>query len=179
MSGLDRNSLQQYDRIDSPDSLLFQRGPIIASRMAYTAICATCRRARCAAHAGPAKRPAAYGPTRLEREPRVGARLQAAVVRKAERTCRPAPGERRAHGACRRLQRHADRHRCVRARALGRRRTVSAGGAESLSSTVRSDRLCRRGTNGLQTLGMPRTASSIAAVSSINNMGRRAQFTEI
>src|SRR5690349_18991153 len=69
---------------------------------------------------------------------RTKVRLQAALVREATGTCGRPACERRAGRARRRLQRHADRTRRLRAGALGRRRAVPAGNARSLSPADRA-----------------------------------------
>jgi Endonuclease/Exonuclease/phosphatase family len=62
----------------------------------------------------------------------------AALVREADGLRRSAPGQQRAGGSGRRLQRDADRARRLCAGALGRRRPVQAGGARGLSPPGRA-----------------------------------------
>ena len=70
--------------------------------------------------------------------PRAGAevRLQARLVRAPDRARAQAAQIRRARGPLRRLQRHADRSRCLQARALGRRCCVLPGNARAYRRLV-------------------------------------------
>ena len=90
-------------------------------------------------HRGGGRRRACRLPLPAERQSGAGpeVRLQAALVRAADRARRDAARERRAGRAGRRLQRHADRARRLQAGALGRRRAVPARGARRLSPAGR------------------------------------------